>query len=315
MEGGDARGAVGDSSARDDAGRDAGEGGAADAGPAPSPTRLVGYLLDSTGSFAGFATSIDFARMTQVNLAFASLPLCNGSCTAQSDMTPSLGQSDADIATFVTAAHAAGVKVAISVGEGPGDANVSQFYNAGLSDALVTSLDSYLVAHNLDGIDVDVEDPNNMGAPYADFVSALVAHLRPKGIVITAAVAEYLQSAMPDSALSQFDYVNDMFYSSDVNGAKAELDFYVQKGVPADRITLGVPFFGNGNGDPTYAQILSQYPDAWQADSVGGITYVGEATMAAETGLGKQYGGVMIWQLAGDAPPPHSLLDVIRNNL
>jgi chitinase len=46
-----------------------------------------------------------------------------------------------------------------------------------------------------------------------------------------------------------------------------------------------------------------------------GITYVGEATMAAETQLGMQYGGVMIWQLAGDAPPPHSLLNVIQSNL
>jgi GH18 family chitinase len=267
----------------------------------------VGYLLDSRGSFATFAKSIDFAKLTQVNLAFAS---------AASDMTFSLGQSDADIATFVAAAHAAGVKVAASVGEGPGDANLSQFYNAGQSDALVASLDQYLTDHDLDGVDVDVEDPDNMGAPYADFVSALVKRLRPKGVVITAAVARYLQDAMPDSALRQFDCINDMIYSPDVSGAKSELDYYVQtKGVPANGITLGVPFFGTGNTWPDYSQILSQYPDAWQMDMVGGFTYVGEATMAAETELGKQYGGVMIWQLAGDAPPPHSLLDVIRNNL
>jgi len=37
--------------------------------------------------------------------------------------------------------------------------------------------------------------------------------------------------------------------------------------------------------------------------------------MAAETQLGKPYGGIMIWELAGDAPPPHSLLNGIPSNL
>jgi GH18 family chitinase len=42
---------------------------------------------------------------------------------------------------------------------------------------------------------------------------------------------------------------------------------------------------------------------------------VGEATMAQETLLGKQNGGVMIWELSQDAQPPHSLLNVIQKNL
>jgi hypothetical protein len=43
--------------------------------------------------------------------------------------------------------------------------------------------------------------------------------------------------------------------------------------------------------------------------------YFGEDTTAQDTQLGKQYGGIMIWQLLGDAPAPHSLLKMIEKNL
>jgi chitinase len=289
-------------------------GGNGDAGPA---AMLVGYLPDYNGSYADYAKTIDFTKMTHINFAFVNPPKCSGGCTANSDMKFSLGQSDADIAAFVDAAHAAGVKVIASVGGGGGDQQIIQFYNANLSAALVGSLDSYLAAHHLDGVDVDIEDPNNMGQPYATFVADLIAKFHPEGKIVSAAVAQYLQSAMPDAALHEFDFINDMFYSSDVNGAMSELKFYAsQKNVPMNQINLGVPFFGQkGNDEPEYSQILSMYPNAWQSDSTNGVTYVGEATMAKETLLGKQYGGVMIWELTGDAPPPHSLLNIVQNNL
>ena len=288
------------------------------AGPgAPSPM-LVGYLPDYNGSYADYAKSINFSKMTHVDFAFVDPPQCHGTCTSGSDMTFSLGQSDQDIATFVTAAHAAGVKVIASIGGGGGDQMIIQFYNAGLSTQLVDSLDTWVTAHDLDGVDLDIEDPSNMGANYGTFTSALIAKFHPEGRVVTAAVASYLQQGggAPDSALKQFDFLNDMWYSSDVDGATGELQFFVQLGIPEDRITLGVPFFGQeGNNEPEYGQILQKYPNAWQSDSTNGISYVGEATMAAETKLGIQYGGIMIWELTGDAPPPHSLLNVIQTNL
>jgi hypothetical protein len=91
-------------------------------------------------------------------------------------------------------------------------------------------------------------------------------------------------------------------------------------------MTLGVPFFAqsaDGNIEETYSTVLAAYPDAWQTDVVSGgsldggiaLYYVGEATMAKETKLGTQYGGIMIWELSQDGLPPHSLLNVIQNNL
>jgi len=289
-------------------------------------SRLVGYLPNYNGSYATYANTLNFSKMTHLNLAFGNPPTCNGTCTTSSNMTFSLGQSDSAIAAVVNAAHAAGVKVILSIGGGGGDQQILQFYNAGLSTQLVNSLSSYLSAHNLDGVDVDIEDPNNMGNPYATFVNTLVNTLRPQGKIISAAVAQYLQGSMPDATLHQFDFVNVMNYSNYTDAQNALQYYSVQKSVPKSQITLGVPFFGqSGDGSiaEEYSTILAAYPNAWQSDSVsggsldGGITlyYVGEATMAQETQLGKQYGGVMIWELTGDAAAPHSLLNVIQNNL
>ena len=287
---------------------------------------LVGYIPDYNGSYASYAKSINFSKMTHLNLAFANPPKCSGTCTASSNMNFSIGQSDSNIAALVNAAHAAGVKVVLSIGGGGGDQQILQFYNAGLSTQLVNSLANYISAHNLDGVDVDIEDPNNMGNPYATFVSALVTKFRPQGKVITAAVAQYLQGSMPDSALHQFDFVNVMNYSNYTDAQNALTFYAVQKNVPKNQITLGVPFFGqsnDGNTEEEYNTILAAYPNAWQSDQVSGgsldngitLNYIGEQTMAEEVQLGKQYGGVMVWELTGDAPAPHSLLKVIQNNM
>ena len=295
------------------------------AGTTGGGPRLVGYLPDYDGSYATFAQTLNFNKMTHLNFAFGNPPTCNGTCTASSNMAFSLGQSNADITTLVNAAHAAGVKVILSIGGGGGDQQIIQFYNAGLSAQLVASLNSYVTEFNLDGVDLDIEDPNNMGTPYATFAADLISTFHPQNKIVTAAVAEYLQSAMPTSTLLQFDFVNIMNYSS-LSDAQTAMAYFSSLGEPSSRMVLGVPFFGSsndGNTEETYATILAAYPGAGGENSVsggsldGGITlnYVGDAEMAQETQLGVQYGGIMIWELSQDAPPPNSLLTIIQNNL
>jgi GH18 family chitinase len=296
--------------------------------PSPSTPLLVGYLPAQKGiSLGDSIKSLDLTRMTDLNLAFGDPPKCDGVCTIQSDMTFSLkGQTDADINAMVATAHAAGVKVLVSIGGGGGDQQIIQFYNAGLSVPLIASLDTFVRAHNLDGVDLDIEDPANMGHSYATFVSALISTFHPEGKLVTAAVAKYLQDSMPSFALHQFDFINVMNYSSYVS-ATAALQFYAQDmKIPKNKLVLGVPFFGSNSGDTKeedYSTILASYPNAWKVDLVGGgalddgqaFHYVGESTMAQETQLGKQYGGIMIWEMMGDAPAPHSLLTVVEKGL
>jgi chitinase len=293
----------------------------------PAPLLVEYFFADKGKHYADYAKQISFTKMTHLYLAFGDPPKCDGTCNAKSDVMFSIkGQSDADIAAMVAAAHAAGVKVVLSIGGGGGDQRIIQFYNAGLSTELVNSLDKFVAAHGFDGIDLDIEDPSNMGAPYGTFVNALVAKFHPEGKLVTAAVAKYLQSSMPDAALHQFDFINVMNYSS-YDAAVSSMQYYATaEKVPKEKIVLGVPFFGSNSDDSkeeSYQTILAAYPNAWQVDLAGGgpldggqaFRYVGEATMARETLLGEQYGGIMIWAVLGDAPSPHSLLKVIQNNL
>lgn len=295
----------------------------------PNPdARLVGYLSCYNGSYAARAAALNFSGMTHLLLAFGTANKCAGVCTASSDMTLSLDQDDADVATLVAAAHAAGVKVMISLGGGDraDDATISQFYNAGLSVPFAAAIDQYVAAHNLDGVDVDMEDPSNMGAPYGDFILALAARLHPEEKLLTAAVGRYQASAIPDAALAQFDFLNVMVYSNYADACDELQYFSYDKSIAREKLVLGVPFFGstrNWTREESYATILAAYPDAWQRDKVSGgslddgirLDYVGESTMAQETKLGARYGGVMIWELTQDAGGPHSLLSVIQKNL
>jgi chitinase len=125
------------------------QGNASPRPPAPSTPRLVGYLSAPKGvNLADSIKTLDLSRMTDLNLAFGDPPKCDGTCTAQSDMEFSVkGQMDTDIDAVVAAAHAAGVKVFLSVGGGGGDQMIIQFYNAGLSASLVASLD--ISAHTI----------------------------------------------------------------------------------------------------------------------------------------------------------------------
>jgi chitinase len=299
------------------------------ASTAAEEPRLVGYLPNYEGSYADFAKTLDFTKMTHLNLIPALPPKCHGRCTAESDMTFSLGQSDADIDALVTAAHSAGVKVLVTICNSDNNNHpvLSQFYNAGLSSELAASLDSFVTAHDFDGVDVDVETPNEMGAPYDTFMAALIDNLRPEGKILSAAVAEWIQSqnVMTLDTLHAFDFLNVMVYSN-LSDAKTGMEYFSSLDEPASQMTLGVPFFGcNAAGSicETYATILKAYPNAWKMNEVSGgkldggvaLHYVGEATMAKETKLGKQYGGVMIWELAQDASGRHSLLTVIRDDL
>ncbi len=290
----------------------------------PPATHLVGYLPDYGGNFATFATTLNWSKMTHLNICFVNPPTCNGTCTGGSNMNFSLGQTDADIATLVNAAHAHGVKVLASIGGAGGDAQIVQFYNAGLSSQLVSSLNTWVTNHNLDGVDLDIEQPNNVGANYSTFAQDCINTFHSQGKLVTAATAQYIsQGNMSTATLESFDFLNVMVYDN-LSLCQQAVSYYSSVGEPKNKIVLGVPFFGSSGGnEPTWAQIVAAYPNAGASNSVSGgslyngavITYVGFTEMAQETQLGGQYGGVMIWDLSQDAPAPNSLYSVIVNNL
>ncbi len=271
---------------------------------------MVAYLPNYSGSYATWATSINFTKMTHLNLAFATANGSNGW---------DMGASDSDVAAIVKAAHAAGTRVLASLGGGGGDQTViAQFKNAGNVPALVSNLDSFVASHGFDGVDIDIEDGSNLGADYTTFVNAVVAKLRPEGKLVTAAVAQYLQDSMQDATLHTFDFINVMIYST-YSESVSEMTYYTKtKSVPASQVTLGAGFFGgdaSGN-EYAYSDILKADPGAWAYDQtqVQGATvnYTGMASMKKLADYAKGFGGIMFWELSEDTTDAHSLYKVIQ---
>jgi len=288
---------------------------------------LIVYLpFYRQGDMAAALAANNLTGVTDIDIAFVGPPLCNGPCTADSDLTISAdSHTDAEVDAVVRLAHAKGIHVLASIGGGGGGiSDIAQFYNAGLSASLVAALTKFVRRHKLDGIDADIEIPDSMGAPYAEFIARLVTAMHTEGKVVSCSTAKYIQASMPQETLLSFDYISLMVYSN-LKDAQDALNFFVNvKHVPASKVILGVGFFGEGrnDADADYVDILNAYPNAYRVDTVGGgtlkdgvvLNYSGEDTMAREAKLATQYGGIMVWQLLGDAPPPHSLLDILRAN-
>ena len=185
------------------------------------------------GDMVAPLASTNLTGITDIDIAFVGPPSCSGPCTTASDFTISAGShTDAEVDAVVRFAHAKGIRVMASIGGG-GASSIAQFYNASLSAPLVASLTAYVRLHKLDGIDADIEIPDNMGAPYADFIARLIKAMHAEGKLVSCATAKYIQASMPEATLLSFDYVSLMVYSN-LKDAQDSLNFFVNvKHVPA----------------------------------------------------------------------------------
>jgi len=284
-----------------------------DSGPPVPRVRIVAYLPNWSGSYGDWARRIDFAKMTHLNLAFA---------TPDGNNDWSMGADDDDVRALVAAAHAAGTQVLASLGGGGGDQRViARYRDAGNIGPLVDKLAGFVSRLGLDGVDIDIEDPNNMGQNYSRFVDATVDALRPDGKLVTAAVAQYLQDSMADETLHTYDFVNVMVYTN-YDDSVDQLRFYTEeKHVPADEVTLGAAFFGtdNNGGYYGYSDILRADGEAWTRDqaSIGGRTvhYTGVESMKRLAEYSKGFGGIMFWELSLDVEGTHSLYRAIQDTM
>jgi GH18 family chitinase len=262
-------------------------------------------------------------RVSHVDIAFADATVSSLTFGASQDMY---------LAAFVTAAHNAGAKVLVSIGgAGAGSTQVASLYVPATVDAFVTTIAAYLDAQNLDGIDVDVEgDPVN--GNYAGFIDKLVAKVRPKGKLVTSALAQWFGNNIAPATYAQFDFVNVMSYDkcgnapcehSTYDAAVRDLDYFKAKGVTSDKMVLGVPFYCHCWGatcaasQVAYAQVLAKFPGGMDYIQSNGITYScnGPATIQKKAGLAQGYGGMMAWEITQDAGGDQSLLKVMADNL
>ena len=291
--------------------------------------RVVAYVPNWI-DLGTFAETIDYAKLTHINIAFENPKNADGEL--------SFNRKDAGLIAKAQANH---VKVLVSIGGGSSNKALRDRYaqlQSGTNSArFAGKLAEYVSQHGFDGLDVDIEGPM-INKDYGAFIAALAKALKPKGKLLTAALSKgYGGTRVPNSVFEQLDFVNIMAYDaagpwdpkspgqhSSLEFAKSNVAYWLGRGLPRSKAVLGVPFYGYGfgaafrRGGYSYAAILAAYPGAENADQAGNtIWYNGIPTIKAKTKyvVDQGLGGVMIWSLNYNVKGKHSLLSAIHETL
>lgn len=291
--------------------------------------RTIVYLPSYVGRLGSWAAQLQFTHVTHVNLSFAEVNAAGG-----------VTYPDPGMSGFVSTAHAAGAKVCVAIG-GATTIDGGGVFATVLADSLrpqlVDNLVKFVVDNQLDCLDVDLEG-DGVNQYYEAFVTELEAKLKPLGKELTAAVAGWFGDRITATALAKFDFINvmayDLYYErnkpmqwSSMEASTAEVDKWVSRGMPRDRVVFGVPFYGirwavdaAGNGGAPeimgYSALLrldKTVTTQDQLDRQGTVIYLNSrATIQAKAKLAKTYGGIMAWELSQDASGEASLLRAIH---
>ncbi len=289
---------------------------------------VVAYVPNWVENMPAYAASIDYAKLTHINVAFEN----------PSDDDGNLSYNTVDD-VLVKTAHAHGVKVLVSIGGGgaSGDKELLKRYFYLLSPSkrpgFVAKIADYLDKRSFDGIDIDIEGPSING-DYGLFIQELGRALKSKGKLLTAALSKgYGGENVPETCFASFDFVNIMAYDgtgpwapnqpgqhSSMEFTKDNVEYWLKRGLPKSKTVLGVPFYGYGFGKDaggdewSYAKILAKYPGAEKVDQIGEtIWYNGIPTMKAKGKYVVDQGlaGAMIWSLNSDVAGDKSLLKAL----
>ncbi|MDN4502580.1 glycosyl hydrolase family 18 protein [Alteromonadaceae bacterium BrNp21-10] len=319
---------------------------------AQSAVKVVGYI-PAYKNTQQIIDAQDLTLLTHINVSFLN-PDRHGRFLVGEQfvcMPKNSGDKTVDVNELkyvIQRAHVHQVKVLLSLGGGvlpacSGDWN--DLLRPENRDEVISQLLNIVEVLELDGLDIDVEgllltqiDNNNN---YTPFIQALSNGLKPQGKLLTSATASYEGGIIPVDSIPYFDFVNVMSYDaigpswgragsehSTYEQAAVDINLWKKRGLSAEKLVLGVPFYGYGFGQYSanyaYKDLLAEFAFATTHSDVIGkacegcdyITYNGLATIKAKTRLAlKQGSGVMIWELSHDVQGEHSLLQAINNEI
>ncbi|MGV8877469.1 MAG: glycosyl hydrolase family 18 protein [Sphingobacteriaceae bacterium] len=287
--------------------------------------KVIGYMF-ADGDLLARSADIDFRKITHLNIAFLNPDKAGNFASAK-------GLSD-----LVKKAHASNVKVIAAFGGGNPPPHLKDLLIPANRHLLVDGLIQLIKTYDLDGLDVDLEG-DFVNENYESFVVDLSAALKKEGKLMTAAVATWNSAAYSDQSLSLFDLINVMSYDhtgpwrKDHPGPHAsfedmETDFNhwnKDRSIASEKLILGLPFYAYGFGpniseSMNFGDLVAAYTGSEKTDSLalankGTFYYNGLPTIKRKVAfaLQKKAGGVMVWQLLGDAPGKLSLLTAIHN--
>lgn len=286
---------------------------------------VVGYLPSYRFSSS---SQIEYCKLTHLNLCFAN-PDGSGNIVMPS------------ISSVLTDAQNGNPNIIICISLAGGALSTQQASDwSNLIDipanrpGFIANIVNYTIANDLDGVDVDLEW-GHVTSGYSDFIVELDAALTAENKILTVAFPnQTLFSNVTSAALSSFDFINIMAYDatgpwnpsapgqhSSYNFANDGINFWKNSvGIPANKLTLGVPFYGYEFVNPstvnavTYSQMVAIDTTYADLDNVGNIYYNGRPTIASKVDLAvNEVGGIMIWELGQDSFDQFTLLGTIHD--
>ena len=187
----------------------------------------------------------------------------------------------------------------------------------------IGNLTSYLLENDLDGADFDWEFPEDDSQlkNYIALLTETKAAFVPLRLTVSVALSPDFKDSLGEFAV--VDRIHIMSYDrgarhSTYEQAVADLQVYLEAGIPREKLILGVPFYGREENPPndafSYAEIRERYNPPPSADEVAGIYFNGIETIQRKTclAINSHIGGVMIWELAQDTTDETSLLLAIE---
>lgn len=279
-------------------------------------------------------SKLRFDIVTHVNYAFA-IPTKEGHVLPLDN--PELAKA------VIAKAHASGAKVCISLGgwsyeDIPLEATFREGTNTPEKiSTLAEEITAMAEDFGFDGVDVDWEYPrtgDGSKEQYEAFLSLLHEKLKPKGMLLTAAVLAGLDSrnepvrsaaeAQDRPSFDKLDWINLMTYDCDgpqhstYGFAENCVKYWVEdRGFAPAKLNLGLPFYGRPFPG-AYCDLLKADPEALEKDMVvlngREVWYNGRDTLRRKVALAKEYGlgGVMVWEISEDSEEEDkSLLTVL----
>ena len=291
---------------------------AAQADHASSAFRIVAYLPDYR-----VATLSPASLRYVTDLVFFSLEPTSSGDLDSTRLTPAVSAALQTIKQRHDINFPA-VRLWVTVGGWERSAGfASMAVDAGKRRRFVQALTQLCLSRQLDGVDFDWEHPAGP-AEEAGYTALLLETHRafaPHHLKLSVTVAAWQRLA--PQAVAAVDFVNLMSYDhpgrhSTLAQAKLDVADFVQQGIPAGKICLGIPFYGRGISDPavtqTYADIWAHDHPAPERDEVRGLYFNGPDTVRQKTrfALASHLSGIMVWELGQDASGKNSLLQAIH---
>lgn len=272
--------------------------------------------------------SLDFDGLTHLNIAFAN-----------PDEYGNLHTKTYDYSPIVEKAHSNGVDVFISLAGGGLSKDLSEQWETLMNPSnrswFISKIKEYVLRNGLQGADMDLEwgDVNKY---YSDFVQEMRDTFDVYELGLTVALPAVKRfSPITDEALDAFDWINMMVYDargpwnpnnpgqhSSIDFALQAIEFWKGQGISAERLVLGVPFYGYDFSDKKsihsvhYAEMIAQSATNAYRDQKGLVYYNGINTILAKLKIAySELGGIMMWELGQDALDAFSLWGNIKREL